>query len=152
VVGFDKFLWTEKVLNLQQVVSLIANSKKREELPHVKSVNFTKILSLMDKKIKISLFLKTKKVQKYIEQLAKNENLTINDYFSSVGVGRGTKTFIDSRVATFLLSEISVEFKYYTINALIVDTESIVFKCKDVPITALSKMYKSITTLTEVVK
>jgi len=65
-------------LNKHQIASLIANSQIREELPYVSSVNFTQILSLINKKIKISLFLKTKKIENYINILAKSEYLTIN--------------------------------------------------------------------------
>jgi len=129
-------------LNVHQIASLIANSKIREELPNVKSVNFTKIISLMDKPIKISLFLKTKKVNNYINQLAKEDGLNSNDYFCSVGRGRIAKTFIDSRVATFLVSEISIEFKYFMINSMVVDGDNIVVECEDVPMTALSKCYR----------
>ena len=120
-------------MNNHQIASLIANSKIREELPYVSSVNFTQILSIIDKKIKISLFLKTKKIENYINILAKNEHLTINDYFITVGVGRNTKTFIDSRVATFLLSELSAEFKYYMINQFVVDGDNLVLDLDRVP-------------------
>lgn len=75
-------------MNVHQVEALLLTGKKRAELPLVKSVNFTKIVSVMNKKIKISLFLKTKKVQNYIEMLANEENLTISDYFCSVGIDR----------------------------------------------------------------
>jgi hypothetical protein len=121
-------------LNKHQIASLIANSKIREELPYVSSVNFTQILSLINKKIKISLFLKTKKVENYINILAKSEHLTIKDYFTTVGVGRNAKTFIDSRVATFLLSELSAEFKYYMINQFVRDGDNLVLDLDRVPI------------------
>ena len=130
-------------MNVHQIASLIANSKKREELPNVKSVNFTKIISLMDKKIRISLFLKTKKISNYITQLAKEDGLSMDDYFCTVGRGRVAKTFIDSRVATFLISEISIEFKYYLINSIVVGGDDIVLECEDVPITAINKIYKN---------
>jgi len=120
-------------LNKHQIASLIANSQIREELPYVSSVNFTQILSLINKKIKISLFLKTKKIESYISLLAESENLTINDYFTTVGIGRNTKTLIDSRVATFLLSELSAEFKYYMINQFVVDGDNIILDLDKVP-------------------
>ena len=124
-------------MNKHQIASLIANSKIREELPYVSSVNFTQILSLINKKIKISLFLKTKKIENYISVLAERENLTINDYFTTVGIGRNTKTFIDSRVATFLLSELSAEFKYYMINQFVMDGDDIVLDLNRVPISVI---------------
>jgi len=34
-------------------------------------------------------------------------------------VGRGAKTFIDERIAIYLLSEISTKFRFYTINQVI---------------------------------
>ena len=120
-------------MNKHQIASLIANSQIREELPYVSSVNFTQILSLINKKIKISLFLKTKKIENYISLLAEREHLTINDYFTTVGVGRNTKTLIDSRVATFLLSELSAEFKYYMINQFVVDGDNIILDLDKVP-------------------
>jgi len=124
-------------LNKHQIASLIANSQIREELPYVSSVNFTQILSMINKKIKISLSLKTKKIENYINILAKNEHLTINDYFTTVGVGRNAKTFIDSRVATFLLSELSAEFKYYMINQFVVDGDDIVLDLDRVPVSII---------------
>jgi len=91
-------------VNIHQIVSIVANAEIRDELPNVKSVNFTKIVSLLDKKIKISLFLKTKKVKNYIKQLAKDDGLDINSYFCSVtGVGKSAKTLLDDRLATFIL-------------------------------------------------
>ena len=124
-------------MNKHQIASLIANNQIREELPYVSSVNFTQILSLINKKIKISLSLKTKKIENYINILAKNEHLTINDYFTTVGVGRNAKTFIDSRVATFLLSELSAEFKYYMINQFVVDGDDIVLDLDRVPVSII---------------
>ena len=129
-------------MNVYQVEALLLTSKKRTELPLVKSVNFTKIVSVMDKKIKISLFLKTKKVQDYIEQLAEEENLINTDYYFSVGMGRNAKTLIDARVALYLVAELSVRFKYHLINNLVMTHEDIVLECKKVPRTALSKRYK----------
>lgn len=130
-------------MNVHQVEALLLTGKKRAELPLVKSVNFTKIVSVMNKKIKISLFLKTKKVQNYIEMLANEENLTISDYFCSVGMGRNAKTLIDARVALYLVTELSVQFKYHMINNLVLTHDDIVLKCERVPRTALSKRYKS---------
>jgi len=124
-------------LNKHQIASLIANSQIREELPYVSSVNFTQILSLINKKIKISLFLKTKKIENYISVIAEREHLTINDYFNTVGVGRNTKTLIDSRVATFLLSELSAEFKYYMINQFVVDGDNLVLDLDKVPVSVV---------------
>ncbi len=129
-------------MNVYQVEALLLTSKKRTELPLVKSVNFTKIISVMDKKIKISLFLKTKKVQDYIGQLAAEDHLTHTDYFCSVGIGRNAKTLIDARVALYLVSELSVRFKYHLINNLVMTYDDIVLECKRVPKTALSKRYK----------
>lgn len=129
-------------MNLYQVEALLLSSEKREELPFVKSVNFTKILAVMHKKIKISLFLKTKKAQDYIGILATQENLAISDYFCSVGAGRNAKTFIDARVALYLVAELSIEFKYHIINNLVMTHDDIVLKCKRVPKTALSKRYR----------
>jgi hypothetical protein len=129
-------------MNVHQVEALLLTSKKRTELPLVKSVNFTKIVSVMDKKIKISLFLKAKKVQDYIEQLATEENLTITDYYCLVGIGRNAKTLIDARVALYLVAELSVRFKYHLINNLVMTHEDIVLECERVPKTALSKRYK----------
>ena len=130
-------------MNVHQVEALLLTGKKKTELPSVKSVNFTKIISVMNKKIKISLFLKTKKVQDYIEMLAAEENLTNTDYFCSVGVGRNAKTLVDARVALYLVTELSVEFKYHLINNLVQKQDDIVLECKRVPKTALSKRYKS---------
>ena len=124
-------------MSINKVIFLIKESKEIESLPYVKSVNFTQIISLMDKKIKISLFLKTKKVQHYIKLLAKDENLTINDYFCIVGVGRGAKTFIDKRVAIYILSNISNEFKYYMINNLILGSDNIILNLDKVPNSSL---------------
>lgn len=129
-------------MNVHQVEALLLSSKKRAELPLVKSVNFTKIISVMEKKIKISLFLKTKKVHRYIEQLAVEENLVLSDYFCSVGRGRNAKTLIDARVALYLVGELSVEFRYHMINNLVIMSDKIVLECKRVPISALSKCYK----------
>ena len=128
-------------MNVHQVEALLLNSEKREVLPFVKSVNFTKIISVMNKKIKISLFLKTKKAQDYMGELSAEENLTIADYFCSVGIGRHAKTFIDARVALYLVAELSVEFKYHMINNLVMTHNDIVLECKRVPKTALSKRY-----------
>ena len=58
----------------------------------------------------------------------------IKDYFTTVGVGRNAKTFIDSRVATFLLSELSTEFKYYMINQFVMDGDNLVLDLDRVPI------------------
>ena len=124
-------------MSINKVIFLIKESKEIEILPYVKSVNFTQIISLMDKKIKISLFLKTKKVQLYIKLLAEDENLTINDYFCIVGVGRGAKTFIDKRVAIYILSNISNEFKYYMINNLILGSDNIILNLDKVPNSSL---------------
>ena len=124
-------------MNNHQIASLIANSKIREELPYVSSVNFTKILSLINKKIKISLFLKTKKIENYISVLAESEHLTMNDYFTTLGVGRNAKTFIDSRVAIFLLSELSAEFKYYMINQFVLDKDDIILDLDKVPMSVI---------------
>jgi hypothetical protein len=124
-------------LSIHQIVSLIANAKRREELPNIKSVNFTKIVSLLDKKIKISLFLKTKKVKDYIEELAKDDELDINSYFYTTGRGKSAKTFLDDRLATFILSEISMEFRYQLINSLVMGGDDIIFECRDIPMTAV---------------
>jgi hypothetical protein len=129
-------------MNVHQIESLLLNSKKREELPFVKSVDFIKILFLMDKSIKTSLFLKTKKMQNYISTLAKEENLSTHDYSYSTGVGRGAKIFLDARVATYLVSELSVQFKYHLINSLVLSNRDITFECKDVPKMAISKIYQ----------
>jgi len=128
-------------MSIYQIEALLLKGKKREELPLVESVNFTRILSVMEKKIKISLFLKTKKISNYINLLVE-ESLTRNDYFCSTGIGRGAKTFIDTRVATYLVSELSTEFKYHMINNLITSRDEIILDCKQVPTTALSKRYK----------
>ena len=129
-------------MNVHQVEALLLTGKKRAELPLVKSVNFTKIVSVMKKKMKISLFLKTKKVQDYIGALAAEENLTTTDYFCSVGLGRNAKTLIDARVALYLVTELSVKFKYHIINNLVLMQDNIVLECKKVPRTALSRHYK----------
>ena len=129
-------------MNVHQIESLLLNSEVREELPKVKSINFTKIASLIDTRTKITLFLKTKKTQNYISILAEDENLTANDYSCSIGVGRGAKTFLDARVATYLVSELSIAFKYHLINSLVASERDIVFECKDVPRMALSKIYR----------
>ena len=129
-------------MNLHQVEALLLTGKKRTELPLVTSVNFTKIVSVMDKKIKISLFLKTKKVRQYIEQLAIKESLTPSDYFCRVGMGRKAKTLVDARVAVYLVTQLSVDFQYFLINNLVMTGEEIRLDCKRVPTTALSKCYK----------
>jgi hypothetical protein len=129
-------------MSIYQIEALLLKGKKRKELPCVESVNFTRILAVMEKKIKISLFLKTKKISSYINLLAVEENLTINDYSCSVGIGRGAKTFVETRVATYLISELSTEFKYHMINNLIKNRDEIILDCKQVPRTALSKRYK----------
>ena len=129
-------------MNIHQVEALLLQGKRRPELPKVKSINFTKVLSVMDKKIKISLFLKTKKVKAYINLLAKEENLVSSDYFCSVGIGRNAKTWIDSRIATYLVSELSAKFKYHLINSLIMTNNDIILECKKVPKMALSKKYR----------
>jgi hypothetical protein len=103
------------------ILSIVADSQKREELPLIKSVNFTEILSLIDKNLKIHMLLKSKKVEDYIEYLAKEESLKRSDYICTVGVGRGAKTFIDERIAIYLLSEISTKFRFYTINQVITE-------------------------------
>jgi len=130
-------------VNIHQIVSIVANAEIRDELPNVKSVNFTKIVSLLDKKIKISLFLKTKKVKNYIKQLAKDDGLDINSYFCTTGVGKSAKTLLDDRLATFILSEISMEFRYQLINSLVIGGDNIIFECKNVPMTAVKKPFLS---------
>ena len=120
-------------MNSHQITSIIANNKIHKELPYVNSINFTHILLLINKKIKISLFLKTKKIENYINNLAEKEKLKKNDYFITVGVGRNAKTFIDSRVASFLLSELSPEFKFYMINQFIKDEQNIILNLDKVP-------------------
>jgi hypothetical protein len=129
-------------MNIHQVEALLLQGKKRPELPEVNSINFTKVLSVIDKRIKISLFLKTKKVKDYISLLAKEENLMSNDYFCSVGIGRNAKTWIDTRIATYLVSELSTKFKYHLINSLIMTNNDIILECKKVPKMALSKKYR----------
>lgn len=129
-------------MNFHQIEALLLTGKKRAELPLVTSVNFTKIVSVMDKKIKISLFLKTKKISDYIEQLATEENLSPSNYFCTVGLGRKAKTLIDARVALYLVTQLSVDFQYHLINNLVMTGEGIVLDCKRVPKTALSKRYK----------
>jgi hypothetical protein len=74
--------------------------------------------------------------------LAVEENLKINDYSCYVGIGRGAKTIVETRVATYLISELSTEFKYHMINNLIKNRDEIILDCKQVPRTALSKRYK----------
>jgi len=129
-------------MNIHQVEALLLQGKKRPELPEVNSINFTKVLSVIDKRIKISLFLKTKKVKDYISLLAKEESLMSNDYFCSVGIGRNAKTWIDTRIATYLVSELSTKFKYHLINSLIMTNDDIILECKKVPKMALSKKYR----------
>jgi hypothetical protein len=129
-------------MNIYQVEALLLSGKKRKELPKVKSVNFTQIVSVMKIKIKISLFLKTKKVLNYISLLASEENLKIEDYFCTVGIGRNAKTLIDARVALYLVSELFSKFKYHIINNLVNTHNDIILECKKVPKTALSKKYK----------
>jgi len=124
-------------LSINKVIELIKESKEIKNLPYVKSVNFTQIISLMDKKIKISLFLKTKKVQNYISLLAENENLKLDDYFCTLGAGRGAKTFIEKKVAIYILSNISNEFKYYMINNLILGSDNIILNLDKVPHSSL---------------
>ena len=126
-------------MSVYQVESILLNSKVRKELPKVKSINFTKIASLIDTKTKITLFLKSQKVKNYINTLAKKENLTMDDYLCSVGIGRGARTYIDARVASYLVSELSIKFKYHFINSLVMSGRDILVECSDVPKTAVSK-------------
>lgn len=128
-------------MSVYQVESILLNSKVREELAKVKSVNFTEIASLIDTKTKITLFLKSKKVENYIRTLAKEEDLTVDDYLCSVGIGRGARTYIDVRVASYLVSELSVKFKYHFINSLVMSGKDILVECNEVPRTAVSKIY-----------
>ena len=126
-------------MSVHQVESILLNSKVRKELPKVKSINFTKIASLIDTKTKITLFLKSQKVKKYINTLAKKEDLIMDDYLCSVGIGRGARTYIDARVASYLVSELSIKFKYHFINSLVMSGRDILVECSDVPKTAVSK-------------
>ena len=128
-------------MSVHQIESMLLNSEVRKELPKVKSINFTKIASLIDTKTKITLFLKSQKVKDYISVLAKKENLTVNDYICSIGVGRGARTYIDVRVASYIVSELSIKFKYHLINSLIISGRDILVECNDVPKTAVSKIY-----------
>ncbi len=126
-------------MSVHQIESMLLNSEVRKELPKVKSINFTKIASLIDTKTKITLFLKSQKVKKYINTLAKKEDLIMDDYLCSVGIGRGARTYIDARVASYLVSELSIKFKYHFINSLVMSGRDILVECSDVPKTAVSK-------------
>ncbi len=128
-------------MSVYQIESMLLNSEVRKELPKVKSINFTKIASLINTKTKITLFLKSQKVKDYISALAKKENLTVDDYICSVGVGRGARTYIDVRVASYIVSELSIRFKYHLINSLIISNRDILVECNDVPKTAVSEIY-----------
>ncbi len=39
--------------------------------------------------------------------------------------------------ANFILSEISMEFRYQLINSLVMGGDDIIFECRDIPMTAV---------------
>jgi len=43
--------------------------------------------------------------------------LSVDDYLCSVGIGRGTRTYIDVRVASYLVSELSIKLNSNTTSS-----------------------------------